>query len=142
MGVPNLAGKLQSPNIEVTVKNYGGSAAFIDSQGIGIFWGRVLPEEPDYSEHAFEVNQETVVEPKEHFRLKPVRPHQLVTDEDVTAILNGRYTLWVYGYIQYTDFLGSRHIRKFCKEFVMGGLNPNDYMFIDSDDNPKYTKSG
>jgi hypothetical protein len=141
MGVSNLAAKLQSPNIEVTVKNYGGSPAFITQQGIGIFWGNVLPEEPDYSRHAFDVNQETVVESKQPFRLDPVRPYELLPENKVMAILNGNISFWAYGFVQYTDFLGDRHIRRFCKQFVTGGVNPLAYRFIDFDANPKYTES-
>jgi hypothetical protein len=141
MGNANLRAKLQSPKIAVSIKNYGGSPAFVTQQGVGIYWGHILPKEPDYSEHAFDVNQETVVEKDAIFNFDPVRPRKLIPDEDVDAIQQQRKSLWVYGRVQYLDFLGKRHARAFCKQFVMGGLNPNAYVFIDCDQNPAYTES-
>lgn len=141
MGSASLEARLQSPKITVTVKNYGGTPAFIQQQGIGIFWGHILPDEPDYSEHAFDVDQETVIDSSAAFDLDPVRPQRLVPPEDIRAIIGQKQHLWVYGYIQYMDFLNFPHIRRFCKQYVMGGINPDAYRFVDWTANPKYTES-
>jgi hypothetical protein len=48
--------------------------------------------------------------------------------------------LWVYGYVSYEDFLGNRHVCRFCKSlfiaktghvFVDSSLTPNKYVESD-----------
>jgi hypothetical protein len=142
MGTANWDAMLQWPKIEVSVKNYGRTPAFIQSLAVEIVCGITLPDEPDYSEHAFDVPPETVIEAKANFDLGATRPHQLTLLEDIEAIKEERKFLWVYGYVQYLDFLGDRHIMRFCKQLLPnGGILGRRYRFIDCYGNPKYIQS-
>src|ERR1700730_16241059 len=60
-GVATWTAALQNPPVDVSVKNYGRTPAFVISRSVEIFWGATLPAQPDCSEHAYDVEPETVV---------------------------------------------------------------------------------
>jgi hypothetical protein len=127
VGVGNLAAKLQSPKARVVLKNYGKTPAFLESQALGIYLGLSLPQEPNYSPFAYDLEPENIVEPDAQYTLNGIRPfHQ---PEQISAIIEQRTFLWVYGYVQYKDFLGSRHITRFCKQLLFSTLKNDHYQF-------------
>jgi hypothetical protein len=127
VGVGNLAAKLQSPRARVVLKNYGKTPAFLESQALGIYVGLSLPEKPNYSPFAYDLEPENIVEPDAQYTLNGIRP--LHHPEKISAIIEQRTFLWVYGYVQYKDFLGARHITRFCKQLQFSALKNDHYQF-------------
>ena len=84
---------------------------------------------------------ETVVEPGGVHDFETVRPRSLLSTDEVEAIRSERLFLWVYGYIAYRDFLGQRHIQRFCKQLVPIRLGTRSYSFIEWDANALYRES-
>jgi len=131
--------RLQYPNIVASVRNYGRTPAFIKSKSLDIKWGS-LPQEPNYSEHAVDVEPETVVEARDIYSLGDMRPRPSIAASETEAIEKGQMYLWAYGYVAYKDFLGNPHLCAFCKRLVISP-NGRDHRFVDMDDNPKYTQN-
>lgn len=138
--VGTLAAKLQSPKARVLLKNYGKTPAFLESQALGIYVGLSLPEKPNYSPFAYDLEPENIVEPDAYYALDGIRPfHQ---PEQISAIIEQRTFLWVYGYVQYKDFLGARHITRFCKQMLLSTVKDNHYQFSEGDVEPAYLQGG
>lgn len=137
MGVANLTAKLQYPKIEVSVKNYGRTPAFIIKQAVEIVYGS-LSSQPSYSS-IINMAPETVIESQAIYDLI-VRPDGLVSTEDYTSVIEGEKHLWIYGFISYQDFLNKAHEMRFCKQFMFSKVSLNQYSFGECDI-PKYTES-
>jgi hypothetical protein len=106
---------LMCPTIEVKVKNYGRTPAFIMSEGVEIVVG-FPSERPDYSRTAHDLPPETVVESGQPFSLAAVMPSASLSTDQVNAIVEGRPIFWVFGYVAYRDFLNEPHIARFCRQ--------------------------
>lgn len=138
-----LKEKIRLSLINVSVKNYGRTPAFITSHCVEIVWGQGLPAEPDYRQTA-KVSPDTVVESGGLYELKGLFPRATVPEEAAEAVRDGTLSLWVYGFVRYRDFLGEPHESRFCKDFVRVFTPPDDreiYFFGDSANNKKYTES-
>jgi hypothetical protein len=131
MGAANWDAILESPIFDVGIKNYGGTIAFLESRGLELFYDIALPPEPDYSPHAYDVEPENVIDSQGIYALtnKDYRPR--ISPDDVKAIKNERQFLWVYGYVQYKDFLGERHILRFCKQLIPSRMKVGSYVFTE-----------
>jgi hypothetical protein len=127
LGVGTLAANLQSPKAHVVLKNYGQTPAFLESQALGIFVGSALPKEPNYAPFAYELEPENVVEPNAQYTIEGIRP--FLQAEQVTGIVEQKAYLWVFGYVQYKDFLGGKHITRFCKQLLFSALKNDHYQF-------------
>jgi hypothetical protein len=126
-GAGVLAAKLQSPKARVVLKNYGKTPAFLESQALGVYVGLSLPEKPNYSPFAYDLEPENIVEPDAQYTFDGIRPfHQ---SEQLSAIMEQRTFLWVYGYVQYKDFLGAKHRTRFCKQLLFSALKNDHYQF-------------
>jgi hypothetical protein len=140
VGLGNFAAKLQSPKARVVLKNYGKTPAFLESQALGIYVGLSLPEKPNYSPFAYDLEPENIVEPNAQYTLEGIRPYH--QPEQISAIIEQQTFLWVYGYVQYKDFLGARHITRFCKQMLLSTVKDNHYQFSESDVELAYLASG
>ena len=142
MGLANWEARLQNPKVFVSVKNYGRTPAFVDSQAVEIHWGPTLPDEPDYSLNSENVPPETVIEAKEIHKLAETRSRTLLSLPEIESIKEGTTRVWVYGFVNYRDFLGDRHITRFCKQLIaFRGLSTGRYSWIEWNENPTYTHS-
>jgi hypothetical protein len=139
MGAAGLASRLQLPKIEITVTNYGRTPAFLLGQAGEIEICPVLPDKPVYP-NAFDLPPETIVEYRQRYALRTVRPRNPTSPDDIQAIIDGRIRLWVYGYVWYRDFLGDRHMARFCKLFLPPSNIDGRYHFVDEYITP-YTES-
>jgi hypothetical protein len=111
---PNKVNPLDDPlGIEAHFINYGRTPAFINSECIDIFIGDVLPRTPDYSRRAHDLNPILVIKGSEYHFQEPIKQESL-TDSVKAEISAMRNTLWVFGYISYSDFLDYRHMLRFC----------------------------
>jgi hypothetical protein len=140
-GAANWDAKLQSPSVEVMLKNYGPTTAFVESVGLEVIWGVSLPSEPGYT-HAFDVEPETVIDPQDTYTLRNKDYRPMIPGEDVKAIKEQKMFMWVYGYLQYRDFLNQKHIARFCKQLLPTLLRPGIYRFAETTANDLYTNSG
>jgi len=123
----------------VVLKNYGNTPAFLESQALGIYVGLSLPLEPNYSPFAYDLEPENIVEPAAQYTFHGIRP--LHNSEQISAIIEQRTFLWVYGYVQYKDFLGARHITRFCKQLLFSTLKNDHYQFSEGAVPPRYLES-
>jgi hypothetical protein len=145
-GTRTLAEKIQSPYINIVMKNYGRTPAFITSHCIAIHRGESLPAEPRYPQIANE-GADAVAEGGKEFKTVDVRILDPIPSEMIDAIRKGDLSFWVYGFVRYRDFLGDSHESKFCRAFmrifVEGESDDNRerYIFVDWDENKKYTES-
>jgi len=117
---------LQSPKVKMSIKNYGQTPAFLKWWTL-CFSCEVLPETPVYGGPADGIIlDKIVVEPNDTFTLPELFwPHrQMLSDEDVEAIIQRKKTLHAYGYICYGDIFGNplRQL-KFCETVlnIFGG---------------------
>jgi hypothetical protein len=140
-GASNWDAKLQSPSIEVMLKNYGPTTAFVESVGLEVIWGVSLPSEPGYT-HAFDVEPETVVAPQETYTLRNKSYRPMIPSKDVEAIKEQKMFIWVYGHLQYLDVLDRKHITRFCKQLLPSAAQPGSYQFATTTTNDLYTNSG
>jgi hypothetical protein len=139
-GSANMAAILQFPNVEVVIKNYGQTPAFLRSWTI-IFTCEELPEVPVYTDYpgCGIVLEKEVVKPGESYTLPKLDSfrRQKFSDEDIKAILNRERLFVAYGYVCYGDLFGNppkRH--KFC-EFVLN-IGDNWAQWSDSFSGPPY----
>ena len=139
-GSASMAAILQFPNVEVVIKNYGQTPAFLRSWTI-IFTCEDLPEIPVYADHpgCGIVLEKEVVKPGESYTLPKLDSfrRQKFSDDDIKAILNREKLFVAYGYICYGDLFGNplkRH--KFC-EFVLN-IGDNWAQWTESFSGPPY----
>jgi hypothetical protein len=118
-GSASMAAILQYPNVEVVIKNYGQTPAFLRSWTI-IFTCEELPEISVYADYPGSgiVLEKEVVKPGEAYTLPKLEmfKRQNFSDDDIKAILNREKLFIAYGYICYGDLFGNalkRH--KFCE---------------------------
>lgn len=140
-GASNWDARLQSPSIEVVLKNYGATTAFVESVGLEVIWGVNLPPEPD-STHSIDVEPETVIDPQEIYTLRNKDYRRMIPSEDLKAIKEQKMFIWVYGHLQYRDFLNQQHITRFCKQLLPSMLKNGHYQFVETTHNALYTNSG
>ena len=63
----------------------------------------------------------------------------MLTAEQVGAIREQKMFLWIYGYVQYKDFLGDRHITRFCKMLLIPEPRAGvKFRFTEFDNIPEY----
>jgi hypothetical protein len=109
---------LQSPKIKISIKNYGQTTAFLKWWTL-CFSCEDLPETPVYDGPADGmILDKIVVEPTDTFILPELfwPRRQMLSNEDVEAIIERRKTLRAYGYICYGDIFGNPLRRlKFCE---------------------------
>jgi uncharacterized coiled-coil protein SlyX len=127
VGAANLEATLQFPNVNIVIKNYGQTPAFLRSWNI-IFTCEELPLPPDYWHQpgypevrlpaAGIMLEKDVVQPSQSYTL-PALPSWKRTEislEDVRSIVDRKKHLWAYGFICYYDLFGSPLRRiKFCE---------------------------
>jgi hypothetical protein len=140
-GASNWDAMLQSPVIEVMLKNYGPTTAFVEKVGLEVTWGIDLPSKPDDT-HNYDVEPETVIDPQNTHLLSNKNYRPMISSEDVKAINEQKMFIWVYGHLQYLDFLNQRHITRFCKQLEPSVRQSGKYQFVQITDDPLYTKSG
>lgn len=103
---------------DVTLKNYGRSVAVVTSQCLVVRPAVALPPNPDYPPESIQaVDFGQAVDTGDG--------HQIVgttklTSEQIDAIIGKRETLWLYGYIEYRSFLGTRYCSGFCSALRLG----------------------
>jgi hypothetical protein len=97
----------ENPVLEISVKNYGRTPAFIKAYEV-IFTLEPLPAEPKFNEYPSSYGID-VVEPNCVYLLNEgkVWHRQPLTQEQVQGLLGGTTELTIYGYIRYGDVFGS-----------------------------------
>jgi hypothetical protein len=126
--VESTAAKFQSPNVRVKFRNYGGTIAFIETQSLEVYCGAHLPKTPEYP-NAYDLDPESIVESQEYHSIDNHR--EMIPDDDYKAVLAEKRFLWVYGFVQYKDFLGNRHIVRFGKQLLPVTQSKKDYRFVE-----------
>jgi len=111
-GVADLAASLQFARVEVSIKNYGRTPAFIRQESIEIADEPFLPETPIYPSIA-DKEPGCVIESGDSYQMKAIY-REGISHQNISKLLEGGIFLWVYGYIAYFDFLGERHQTGFC----------------------------
>ena len=111
-GVADLAASLQFARVEVSIKNYGRTPAFIRQESIEIADEPFLPETPIYPS-AVDKEPDCVIESGDSYQMKVIY-REGISHQNISKLLEGRIFLWVYGYIAYWDFLSERHQTGFC----------------------------
>ena len=108
-GSSNVAATLQAPKVDIVLTNYGQSPAFLKSYSIVITCDPIgdLPTQPDYSRIYF--SRECVVEPNTIY--PPIGDWanltRVITDDEVTNLLDHRRHLIVYGIVSYGNIFDS-----------------------------------
>jgi hypothetical protein len=104
---------LKAPSIDIAFTNYGRTAAFVTEKCVEAKLTSTLPPDPVYS--AIESLQmvDVVDSGKAVAASARARVGELSEDQ-IRLVLGGRNTLWVYGFINFRDFLGMKHKLGFC----------------------------
>jgi hypothetical protein len=137
-GAANLEAILQSPNIDVALRNYGNTFAVAKFQTVVIICAESLPETPEYKRIYPLPFAGMVVEKDMEWQLE-VMDRPIFSIEDIEAIKAGKKFLWVYGFGTYQDFLGAPHERRFCQRLYITSVG---HSFAEDRNTPKtYTES-
>ena len=103
-----------------------------------MFWVlKELPAPPDYFPVKFKVPNGMVLEPGGSNEIQKKYCH---LESGTRLVLEGKMSLWAYGYIAYKDFIGREHKTGFCfrwyppDEFIPQGRwiyeGPDSYLYI------------
>ena len=113
-------------------RNYGRTPAIVT----GVYWqhwiGTRLPETPEYRE---EINLPTgtiIKEGGKEFEHAPLWTIPISEPEHI-ALRTYKADLWIYGMIRFQDFMGGRHVHRFCQlwhgvERGIGSDTPNGFV--------------
>jgi hypothetical protein len=104
---------LKAPSVDVAFTNHGRTAAFITEKCIEAKLTQSLPEDPAYSA----VETLPIVDAIDSGKTVTASAHRRVgelSEDQIRLVLGGRNILWVYGYINFRDFLGMKHRLGFC----------------------------
>jgi hypothetical protein len=110
---------LRFPRVEITVKNFGQSPAFLKAWNFRFVWDE-LPEKPVY-DFPYPCDVEEVIEPQGTYTLDPETTATIspTSEEDIDGIIAGKKHLTVYGFVSYGDIFGSPiRYMKFCKQLI------------------------
>jgi hypothetical protein len=124
---------LRFPKIEVTVRNFGQSPAFLKAWGFQFVWEEELPPKPIY-DFPYPCDTEEVIEPRDTYTLDPettqaTGPTPEVVIDDLIA---RRKYLTVYGFVSYGDIFGSPiRYMKFSKRLEGFDIQRNYVGFMD-----------
>jgi hypothetical protein len=126
-GAADVAATLQAPKVDIVLKNYGQSPAFLKSYSVMVTCDKLsdLPTHPYYSPTYF--NGVCVVEPNTAYpvgdNVSLTRP---ITDADISDLLDKTKYLTIYGVFSYGNiFDSSVKDLRFCKrlsDFGKGGV--------------------
>lgn len=110
MGNANIMAILQLPKLNIVIRNYGQTPAFLHSWSV-VLTCEELPAVPVYFGHPGSGNvlDKMVVQPNQPYTLPdlPSWRRQGFEIVDIEAILSRQKTLSVYGYVCYGDIFGS-----------------------------------
>lgn len=141
----SVPGRYSSPG-DVYIKNYGRTNAYPIRFGLGWTIAEKLPEDPRYSQIA-ESEHDAVVRPITEDAESDFRPGIYITVEiseaERHAMIAGGSWLWVYGFLQYNDFMDNLWEARFCWRYA--NRNPPgdpEHFYFDRDGQPPkgYTK--
>jgi len=135
----NLAAILQSPNIDIRVKNCGNTYALPKFQALVITCRESLAEIPDYRTVYPLTFPGTIMEKGDELILT-IFDRPIFSAEDIEATQSGRKFIWIYGFIAYEDLLDAWHEYRFCQRLY---VLPNNILAIGDDRHApkKYTES-
>ncbi len=100
-----------SPFIRIPVKNVGRTPAYLNNIFILLRVLKELPDPPDYFPVKFKVPNGMVLEPGCSNEIQQKYCH---LESSTRLVLEGKMSLWAYGYIAYKDFIGREHKTGFC----------------------------
>jgi hypothetical protein len=120
--LPNMKDMLVRGVVELSVRNYGRTPAFLVEQFSEISL-EPLSDTPRYSKcHPLDADQ--VVMPGADRDLYVAAKRGGISDEEAAAILAGSKTMSVYGFVKYRDFLGNYSTMRFLKVARIVALPP------------------
>ena len=99
---------LRHPKIKVVVKNFGQSPAFLKAWNFTFVWEKELPAKPVY-DFPYPCDVEEVIEPRDTYTLDPETTQATAPTPDpiIDAVIAGKRSLTVYGFVSYGDIFGS-----------------------------------
>jgi hypothetical protein len=119
---------LKAPSVDIAFTNHGRTSAFVTEKCIEARMTPTLPADPVYSA----VETLPVVDAVDSGKTVGASAHRRVgelNEEQIRQVLAGGNTLWVYGFINFHDFLGMKHKLGFClrwappdREASIGGV--------------------
>ena len=117
-------------SVTVRFKNSGRTEADVTAVSVNRAVGK-LPKVPTYRRpQVFSPTQSIPVGESKWDHRDFWYGHPALSDEQASEIVAGRESFWVYGFLEFYDFLGNRQTVKFCGRLMGGGLagpvtNPN-----------------
>jgi hypothetical protein len=137
---------LKAPSFELRFNNYGRTPALVIEKCVEVRLGPGLPPDPAYD--VVEVLPVAeAVESGNSVAAAAERRLGELAESQVQALLEGRDTIWVYGFVRFRDFLGMEHKTGFClrwtpppRDASIGGSfvpeNPGAYIYQTDDWSP------
>lgn len=137
---------LKAPSFELRFKNYGRTTALVVEKCVEVKRCLDLPPEPDYA-YAEMLPVAEAVDSGDAVAAGAERRLGELAESQVQALLDGRDTLWVYGFVRFRDFLGLEHKTGFClrwtpprRDASIGGSfvqeDPGTYIYQTDDWSP------
>jgi hypothetical protein len=153
MGAAGLPAKLQYPKIDISIRNYGRTPAFLVEKAVEFLFQESLPNTPIYQQITLLPPSE-IIQPDQIYNLverpldidfwshRGINSNSTMSDWQsfMRKLLEERKRFWIYGYITYKDFLDIRHRLCFCKQFILQNVSSESYSFKECD-NPNYNET-
>lgn len=136
---PRTASAAQAMQFEVGFTNHGRTTAIFTRFLGDAVVGTALPDKPD-DLRLQDLPNDHLAESKQTRRYD-IRAGGPISLERLAGVISEQEFIWVYGYLEYRDFMDKPHRTAFLKQFVPHAGHPNGYIWIDLDLPEAYTKS-
>jgi hypothetical protein len=117
--------------IVVSFENFGRTPAALKKTCQNLRVCKTLPARPLYD--GIEPFPTGTVLKKERREQYATKFDFQLSSEEVIAVHNEETNLWIYGFIEYQDFLGSDHTIGYCTKWIKGGSGTGQFI----EDGPK-----
>lgn len=106
-------GRLNDALLTIWVENFGKTLAFVDHVVINAAICIDLPEKPEYQSHTW-LSGDKPIKPEATESFDELTYRNEGLPGDIRRVAVGLDNLWVYGFVDYFDFLGDHHRKGFC----------------------------
>jgi hypothetical protein len=138
-GLQFLTPKVERAAFEVEFMNYGRTPAFLTGGCGRTHVGKTLPTEPQHAP-AFHFASTEVIEAGRKWTFPINAFGGRMTKENAADVLNDRTNLWIYGYIEFTDFQHRHHREPFLWQFFPHKGVDAGYVIAERDGPEAYTR--
>lgn len=127
-----ITAKVERAAFDVEFTNYRRTPAFLTRASGHIHVGHALRPEPvDLA--TYDLPSDAVIKAGEKWMLPIDEYGGHITQEEARAVLDDRLGLWIYGYLEFRDFLHNYHREPFLRRFIPHRGQALGYVIVEGD---------